>query len=500
MDVGGGWYRVSRSRTGSSNYISLAGFTGFRSGAKFYLSGVQLEKKTYPTPFVTGFTDSGEVYDGRPDSVDLYVNDSFSDKSPNRLPVTNGWSGVTMPGFGGKFGGNALYFNGNSYLQYTMTNDWGNGALFGAANYTIDFWHYMPAGTSLRNYATWISTYTNPLNDGIIIAQYVTSGTYGVWTDGTGWLNTGVSILADQWAHVAVVREGTGSNECTYYLNGTAIMTFTDVRNYTYTQIREFTVGALYDASNSHALEGYMSDVRVCSGTALWTSAFTPPTRRNRSAPVVDLSGSDNGGNFATTAMTDVATYRDGQVIEPVASAVWDFDGTDDIIDLGNINYNGLPGLTVATWVYSSNFAANDTFMSSWGDNAYSNYAWLLFMSQWVGSKIDWLISSGGTSYTRCAGTTALTNNLWYYVVGTWNPSGAMVLYVNGVQDGTATGPTSIKDNNFNTFIGCDSDGGSESKVRFFGGQMGNATIWKTTLTAAQIKQNFNTQRGRFKV
>ena len=76
--------------------------------------------------------------------------------------------------------------------------------------------------------------------------------------------------------------------------------------------------------------------------------------------------------------MTDVATYRVGEVIRPIDSAVWDFDGTDDVIDLGNINYNGLTGLTVATWVYSSNFAANDSFMSSWGDNSNSNYYLLL--------------------------------------------------------------------------------------------------------------------------
>jgi hypothetical protein len=68
------------------------------------------------------------------------------------------------------------------------------------------------------------------------------------------------------------------------------------------------------------------------------------------------------------------------------------------------------------------------------------------------------------------------------------------------VEDGSQTSPSAIKDNNFNTFIGCDSDGSSESKVRFFGGQMGNATIWKTALTAAQIKQNFNAQCGRFGV
>jgi hypothetical protein len=80
---------------------------------------------------------------------------------------------------------------------------------------------------------------------------------------------------------------------------------------------------------------GLIDEFRVTKGTALWTSAFTPPTRRNLSAPVVDRSGSNNGGNFATTEMTDDDTYRVGEVIRPVDSAVWDFDGTDDCIKGG---------------------------------------------------------------------------------------------------------------------------------------------------------------------
>ena len=56
-NVGDGWYRVSRTRTGTNNYLSLVGFTGFVSGKKYYLSGAQLEKKSYPTtPAATNTT------------------------------------------------------------------------------------------------------------------------------------------------------------------------------------------------------------------------------------------------------------------------------------------------------------------------------------------------------------------------------------------------------------------------------------------------------------
>ena len=47
--VGNGWYRVHRTRTGTSNFISLVGFTGLAAGYRYYLSGWQLEKKLHPT-------------------------------------------------------------------------------------------------------------------------------------------------------------------------------------------------------------------------------------------------------------------------------------------------------------------------------------------------------------------------------------------------------------------------------------------------------------------
>ena len=70
-DVGGGWYRVRRTRTGSSNYISLAGFTDISAMKKIYISGWQLEKKQYTTP-VTSPATSRSATDGW---KDLTTND-----------------------------------------------------------------------------------------------------------------------------------------------------------------------------------------------------------------------------------------------------------------------------------------------------------------------------------------------------------------------------------------------------------------------------------------
>ena len=52
VDCGNGWYRVSRTRTGTSDNIGLAGFTGFSSGHKYYLSGVMLTKNNHTVPYI----------------------------------------------------------------------------------------------------------------------------------------------------------------------------------------------------------------------------------------------------------------------------------------------------------------------------------------------------------------------------------------------------------------------------------------------------------------
>ena len=48
QDMGDGWYRVFRIRTGTVNYLGLVGFTGFSANHKYYLSGAMLTKTQFP--------------------------------------------------------------------------------------------------------------------------------------------------------------------------------------------------------------------------------------------------------------------------------------------------------------------------------------------------------------------------------------------------------------------------------------------------------------------
>jgi len=479
------------ANTPTDDRAMLACYTGYGSGRNPTVRNIQLELGAYATPFVESRLPDpyAQGYSARPASVNLSLNDgSYEDKSPNKLVLAQ-QQNMTMPGLGGKFGGAAYYFGGASFLKYTVPS--GSSALFGTGNFTIDFWHYMPAGTSLKNYATWFSTYDH-VGLGLIIAEYVTSGTYGVWNN-VGWTNTGVTILTDQWAHVAIVREGTGTNECTFYLNGTSILTFTLLFDFVTADIRDFLVGSLYIVNNNYGLDGYMSDVRVCAGTALWTQSFTPPTRRNRNAPVVDLSGSDNGGNFVTKDMTDVATYRDGQVIEPVASAIWDFDGTDDYVNLGSgSSLKPTSEITISVWVNPD--SSQNTYADIGGGHQ-NNQGYVIQQSGASTNQYYWAYRNTASAWVS-TGATTLTADTWQHFVITCEFGGTTKHYLNGVETVSASlsgGVYYVSSEDM--FIGQ-----GFSTARCFNGQIGNVQVYRAALTAQQVKQNFNSQRSRFGV
>mgnify|MGYP005827133231 CR=1 FL=1 len=286
----------------------------------------------------------------------------------------------------------------------------------------------------------WTENFTFDFND----------GSYGIWFF---WNSSGgnkIRGLADgfctdgDWHHVAAVRYGTTVN---LFIDGTSVGTATE----------SGTMGGAGASSTDDwlisnwgsGLYGWVDEMRICTGTALWTSDFTPPTRRNLSAPVVDRSGNDNGGNFNTKDMTDVATYRVGEVIRPIDSAVWDFDGTDDQIRIGSSSsYNNTLDKTVAMWINAGSgvgglFSAICT--NRLGGDAEVNLSVYLddrkVVRTWNPSGTDEMVliysvgngTSGFYTWSKEKLGTTTGDNLWHYVVGITDVSqNKIFLYYDG--------------------------------------------------------------------
>ena len=434
----------------SSTFTTPAGTTLIRvgvlfagmstTGGIFYIKDLQLEQKGYATPFVREGKGGTGTYNARPVSVNLMIHgdvgtgQSFSDSSPSGHTITaNG--DVTHSGGQSKFSGGSIYYDDSSdYLSIPASTDW----VF-SGDFTIDFWCYIDSSQS-SNYSHFFTL----TSQSVMSFKYQLSGNLLYLYTG----NTDITCTIDlenAWHHVALVRSGTGSNNLQIFVDG--ISQVSASKNDTWGN----ATGTAYIGWGwaTEWFKGYMDEMRVTQGTALWTSNFTPPTRRNLSAPVVDRSGSDNGGNFATTDMTDVATYRVGEVIRPIASATWDFDGTDDAISIKsdafdlkcftvaikqggvhagpfpavpgqvnvgmNIGGNGFNGIIMGSWTSSM----DDETLSLWGyastnpSGSGATYikdvievGWHIFTFNWNGSDYDiWVDGTKRITFARGGGS-----------------------------------------------------------------------------------------------
>ena len=123
-----------------------------------------------------------------------------------------------------------------------------------------------------RNYVNYIGTRESGQGDaaGWCIASNAGGDLY-VYSAG---LNTNLTIkmATKRWYHVAYTRES-GTHK--WYVNG--VLQGSDSSSRTYTD-DTLTIGA-NSYAGSEPVDGFISNVRVIKGTALYTSNFTPPTR-----------------------------------------------------------------------------------------------------------------------------------------------------------------------------------------------------------------------------
>ena len=110
------------------------------------------------------------------------------------------------------------------------------------------------------------------------------------------------------WYHMALVRN---SGTTTLYVNGRKINSATDSTNYNGTY---FVIGGYY--SSSYVFNGLISNFRVVKGTAVYTSAFNPPT-----SPLTNITNTKllccNNSSTTGSTVTPVTINANGN---PTAS------------------------------------------------------------------------------------------------------------------------------------------------------------------------------------
>ena len=141
-------------------------------------------------------------------------------------------------------------------------------------DFTIEFW-FRGSGSAQNHYAVFLETYEGSSGQKWAI-QADGNGTNMIWVrDGDIKITTSApsGVLAGAWHHHAVVRSG---STITYYIDG--VSRGTESHSGTLSACTNLIIGDYSGDIGNYEIEGYLSNVRIINGEALYTSSFTPPT------------------------------------------------------------------------------------------------------------------------------------------------------------------------------------------------------------------------------
>ena len=172
-----------------------------------------------------------------------------------------------LTGTGGRnaIDGSVFFGGADDYLVCTDNSDFA----LGTGDFTVEAWFLVD--TNL-DYRSLIDTRTSVNDDWMIGIRsndriYVYAGAFLVESP-TG------SVTPGHWHHVAYVRS---SGTHALYFNGVSVATSSTSKDY---DSQKLAISAPPYNVGAEEFKGYVSNVRIIKGTALYTAAFTPPTEK----------------------------------------------------------------------------------------------------------------------------------------------------------------------------------------------------------------------------
>jgi hypothetical protein len=232
---------------------------------------------------------------GTPASLLLRFDGNFTDSSPNALTVTaNGDAAISTATK--KYGSGSAAFDGvGDYLSGTSEDLTG----FGDGDWTIECWILSASSTVYQS----LFRAPGELNLHLFSpgAVYLNNA-----IDGVGGMFVENVINAQQWHHVAAVRS---SGVSKIFVDG--LLAGSSSASYG-SGASSFDIGA--DVQYSGYLNGYIDDLRIVKGLAVYTGDFVPPTAA-LPANATPYTNYKPYGTFLFSACDGidlVGTYADG--------------------------------------------------------------------------------------------------------------------------------------------------------------------------------------------
>jgi hypothetical protein len=477
----GTWLASSNPITGANPAFTLTAGT-YRAVARPYSTNsatFNFGASTFAYTPPTGFTGLRSV----PTSLltlqerGAYNTIGFQDESEYQHQITrngNVAQGTFSP-FSNSGWGN--YFDGSGdYLTWPP----GSSVAFGTGDFTIEFWIYLQNDDSTAVILLDARNASQTTN--WRLARDASTNKINFNNGSTPLLSNDVLLKNTGWRHIAVTRSGTNLQ---IFLDGVQTGTFTDNTNYNVSPTISY-IGCIYTLSGF--LLGYISNLRIIKGTALYTANFTPST-----SPLTAITNTSlltcQSNRFIDNSSNNFTITKNGDTrvvaFSPFKPVAYDASvhGASGYFD-GNLDYiqsptnpafqMGTGDYTLECWAYFT--ATPPSTFAPLVDlrRASPNY---VAPGLEVSNTLKLQLRDGSTGTTPLVGATTLTLNTWHHLAIT-RQSGTTRCFVNGVLDGTVTNTT-----NFNSTVGftAGTSGDNVSGGYYFPGYLSSVRVLKGT-------------------
>ena len=310
--------------------------------------------------------------------------------------------------------------------------------------------------------------------------------------DASSSFSSSSSLVANVWTHVAVVREGTGTNETKLYINGVLDTTGTVASDFSTTDTMK--IGRNRGGGTVTYYNGYISNLRVIKGTALYTSNFTPPTKPLTAITNTTLLTCQ--GNTITDASSSAHTITangDAAANLGYPASAFEFDGTDDYVITTRPNSLVTGGsISVSLWAKWTTTGTSTSDIQVLVDNNHSSSSAQGFVLQDRPDLSKSLTFSSDLSGNGAVSTFQVGDGTWHHIVAT-NDQITTKLYIDGSLDAqTSEGGLATVQPNITLGYWQFTPG------RLLNGNIAQVSIYNRALTAAEVEQNYNALKGRY--
>lgn len=349
----------------------------------------------------------------------------------------------------------SIYLDGVGDRATLPISDVGN---IQSGDFTIEAWVYPLALSGVRAFIAQCSQESGKVNNGWYLGQNGTNVTFFFGPNTImGPTVIGGTLVANQWQHVAVSRQGSTFR---LFLNGALVTSATSATTGSPTtvplQIGNYYSGAgTFPADTVTDYQGYLDQVAVYVGSAKYTAAFTPA----RIYPIGQDNYTYNGqfllrGDYLPDGSLDVRNLVTGNLLTRAGDArirtnqfkygtgsVY-LDGTGDRITFPSTELATLLGgdFTIETWVNLAAIPQYSTILAQWSQQApATTYAGFIFyLNNGVPEFYHRAVSS---TVAAMVGSAAIPINTWTHLAVTRQGS-VFRMFVNGVQVATVTNAT----------------------------------------------------------